>query len=74
MPSSLEKWKISLFSLVIFVIVVNPITYSFTNRMLKPLVGPLVLNGCPTALGIFIHSLVYFLLVRFSMNLNLNFK
>ena len=74
MPSSSEKWKISLFSLVIFLIVVNPLTYSLTNRLLKPLVGPLVTNGCPTTLGIFIHSLVYFLLVRFSMDLKLNFK
>ena len=74
MPSSSEKWNISLFSLVIFLIVVNPFTYSLTNRLLKPLVGPLVTNGCPTTLGLFIHSLVYFLLVRFSMDLKLNFK
>jgi len=73
MPSSSEKWNISLFSLVIFLIVVNPFTYSLTNSILKPLVGPLVVNGCPTTLGIFIHSIVYLLLVRFSMDLNLNF-
>ena len=74
MPTSSEKWKISLFSLVIFVIVVNPFTYSLTNRMLNPLIGPLVMNGCPTTLGIVIHALVYFLLVRVSMDLKLNFK
>jgi hypothetical protein len=44
-----------------------------TNSIFKPLFGPLVINGCPTTVGILIHSIVYFLLVRFSMDLKLNF-
>lgn len=74
MPTSSEKWNISLFSLFIFLVVVNPFTYSLTNSILKSIVGPLVINGCPTAIGIFIHSIVYLLLVRFSMDLKLNFN
>lgn len=73
MPSSREKWNISFFSLVIFLVVVNPFTYSLTNSLLKSFVGPLVIAGCPTAMGIFIHSIVYLLLVRFSMDLNIRF-
>ena len=73
MPSSTEKWNISLFSLIIFIIVVNPYTYTLTNSLLKSLVGPLIVAGCPTATGLVIHSIVYLLLVRGSMDLNLPF-
>lgn len=73
MPSSSEKWNISLFSLIIFVIVVNPYTYALTNSLLKSLVGPLVVSGCPTPTGLIIHSIVYLLLVRGSMDLSLPF-
>jgi len=73
MPSSSEKWNISLFSLLIFIIIVNPYTYELTNSLLKTLVGPLVVGGCPTTTGLVIHSIVYLLLVRGSMDLNLPF-
>ena len=71
--SSSQKWNISLFSLIIFIIVVNPYTYTLTNSLLKSFVGPLVVSGCPTTTGLIIHSIVYFLLVRGSMDLELPF-
>ena len=70
-PSSSQKWKITFFSGLIFLIVVNPYTYKLTNALFSGIVGPTARNGCPTSIGLFIHTLVYLLLVRYSMDLKL---
>jgi hypothetical protein len=70
-PSSFKKWEITLFSAFIFLLVVNPYTYNITNSLFSGLIGPIARNGCPTMVGLLLHTLVYILLVRFSMDLNL---
>jgi hypothetical protein len=72
MPSSSEKWKISLFSALIFLLVVNPYTYKITQNIFGDTlkIGTVAVNGCPTTYGIFLHTVVYVLLVRYSMDMN----
>lgn len=70
--SSYKKWQISIFSAFIFILVVNPYTYIFTQKVLGGVLGKIAdSSGCPTTLGLFIHTIVYILLVRGSMNLRL---
>ena len=70
--SSYTKWHISIFSAFIFLLVVNPYTYKLTQRILGGLLGKLsYANGCPTTRGLALHTIVYILLVRGSMDLNL---
>lgn len=70
--SSYKKWQISIFSAFIFILVVNPYTYIFTQKALGGVLGKISdSSGCPTTLGLFIHTIVYILLVRGSMNLRL---
>jgi len=72
MASSSMKWQITFFSALIFLIVVSPYTYRLTQRLFGGLVGKIAEpNGCPTTLGLFVHTIVYILLVRGSMDLNL---
>ena len=71
MPSSSQKWQITLFSALIFLLIVNPFTYKLTNSLFKGLLGPISVNGCPTFVGLVLHTIVYILLVRYSMDLNL---
>jgi len=53
-------------------LVVHPYTYKFTQQMLGGFLGKLAdVNGCPTTVGLFIHTIAYVLLVRGSMDLNL---
>ena len=70
--SSYKKWQISIFSAFIFILVIHPYTYTFTQKWLGGLLGKIAeRNGCPTTRGLVIHTLVYILLVRGSMNLKL---
>ena len=70
--SSYKKWQITIFSAFIFILVINPYTYLFTQKMLGGLLGKIAdSHGCPTTRGLVVHTLVYILLVRGSMNLKL---
>jgi len=70
--SSYKKWQISIFSAFIFILVINPYTYMITQKILGGLLGKIAeSNGCPTTLGLVIHTIVYILLVRGSMDLKL---
>lgn len=70
--SSIKKWQISIFSAFIFILVVNPYTYQFTQKIFGKFLGKIAdINGCPTTRGLALHTIVYILLVRGSMDLNL---
>jgi hypothetical protein len=70
--SSYKKWQISIFSAFIFILVIHPYTYMFTQKLLGGFVGKIAdSHGCATYLGLFIHTIVYILLVRGSMDLKL---
>ena len=66
------KWQITFFSAFIFLLVVNPMTYKLTQSLLGGVLGRIAdTNGCPTTIGLALHTLVYILLVRGSMDLKL---
>jgi hypothetical protein len=72
MTDSSKKWQISIFSAFIFIVVIHPYTYLFTQKVLGGLLGKLAdSSGCPTTRGLLLHTLVYILLVRGSMDLKL---
>lgn len=66
------KWQISLFSALIFILVVHPMTYKLTQKLFGGLIGRVSdASGCPTTIGLALHTLVYILLVRGSMDIDL---
>ena len=70
--SSYIKWQISLFSALILILVINPHTYMFTEKVFGSLLGKIShTNGCPTTLGLVVHTIVFILLIRGSMNLKM---
>lgn len=71
MSSSSSKWQITFFSALIFVIVVHPFTYGITQSLFGGLLGRISEGGCPTNTGLLLHTLVYILLVRGSMEFSL---
>lgn len=70
--SSFMKWKITIFSAFIFLLVIHPQMYKLTQQVFGNILGKISeANGCPTTRGIILHTIVYILLVRGSMDLNL---
>ena len=70
--SSFKKWQISIFSAFIFIVVIHPYTYLLTQQVLGGLLGKLAdSSGCPTTRGLILHTLVYILVIRGSMDLHL---
>jgi hypothetical protein len=66
------KWQITLFSALIFLLVVHPMTYKLTQKLLGGVLGKISdVSGCPTTLGLALHTVVYILLVRGSMDVKL---
>ena len=66
------KWQISFFSAFIFLLVVHPMTYKLTQKLFGGILGRISdTSGCPTNIGLALHTLVYILLVRGSMDLNM---
>jgi len=71
--SEKQKWIISLYSAVLFVLLVNPIAFRITNYFLG-FIGLDTLDirtGKPTLSGILIHSILFGLIVRLSMGVNI---
>lgn len=50
------KFKYSLYSALVFFLVANPVTFRFVNS----LIAGVAVNGCPTAFGFMLHTLVFF--------------
>jgi hypothetical protein len=50
------KFKYSLYSTLAFFLVANPVTFRFVNS----LIAGVAVNGCPTAFGFMLHTLVFF--------------
>lgn len=72
-PSNMEKWKFSIIGAVIFLLVANPYTFKLVQCLLGNLIGKIAdkNSGCPTMLGLFVHAIVFTILVRYSMELKL---
>jgi hypothetical protein len=72
---SARKWKYTLITTVIFIIVVHPYTYIFVNYLANKLFSCKFMiasaSGCPTTIGLIVHTVVFTLLLRYVMDLKL---
>jgi hypothetical protein len=64
MASTSLKISATIQSIIIFIIISLPFTYKLTNRLLGGFIGKLAeSSGCPTGLGIFVHAIVFGLII-----------
>lgn len=71
-PTNIDKWRWTLMTTIIFLIVVNPFVYKCVQSCLGSLLGRIASkDGCPTMLGILVHSVVFTLLLRGSMEMKI---
>lgn len=65
----LDKWRYTLYTTLLFLIVVNPFTYRLVNSLLGSITKIADNTGCPTTKGMLIHAVVFTLLLRGVMEL-----
>jgi hypothetical protein len=59
-----QKHTATLQAVLLFFLIANPMTYRLTNSLLGGLVGRLAdAGGCPTTLGLLVHSAVFGVIV-----------
>jgi hypothetical protein len=63
-PTNMEKWKYTLYTTILFLIIVNPMTFKFVNSLLKRFVKISSADGCPTMAGILVHAFVFTIVLR----------
>lgn len=69
---NMDKWRYTLWTTLIYLIISHPVTYSLTNRHIGPLIGtPLSCATGPTAAGIVVHAIVFAVVLRFMMDMKL---
>ena len=67
-----DKWRWTLLTVIIFLLVINPYTYIAVNTVLSKaglkISDP---SGCPTTLGLIVHTIVFMLLLRLVMEFDI---
>ena len=72
MSSNEMKWKISIFSMCLFILVTNEMSYKLTNNIFSNMLPKILdMNNKVTTTGYILHVIIFLLLVRYSMDLNL---
>lgn len=68
-PDSDKKWSISMYSGLLFFIVASPVLFRLVNKLTMQLASVNILNedGYPNLIGLMLHSIVFVLIVRISM-------
>ena len=67
-PSNSDKWRFTLYTTVLLLILFNPWMYKFVHSLLSSLVGPIAnKDGCPTMLGFIVHAIVFTIILRILM-------
>jgi hypothetical protein len=62
------KWKYSFYSALVFFIISSPQAYILTQKLTGNLFS-ISADGCPTSLGLFLHTIVFMVALYGLMNL-----
>ena len=70
--TSFDKWRFTLYTTVLLLILFNPWMYVFVNKLVGSLIGSIAnRDGCPTMLGFVVHAIVFTVVLRGLMNMNI---
>jgi len=68
-PSNTDKWRFTLYTTILLLILFNPFMYKIVNSLLFSIVGSIANNeGCPTLIGFVIHAIIFTIILRLLMN------
>ena len=62
------KWMISLYTVIVFFLLVNPVTFKIIDWITRKFGFPIANDkGCPNGWGLILHGIVFFFIVRLMM-------
>jgi hypothetical protein len=65
-----DKWKCTLWTVALFLIVSHPKVYEVTNNSVGNIIGQqLAANGCPTITGLIVHAIIFGIALRYMMDM-----
>ena len=71
-PTPSDKWRFTLYTTFVAILLFNPWTFSVVNTLLSRFIGQTATgNGCPTPLGFVIHVVIFTLIIRYMMDMKL---
>jgi threonine/homoserine/homoserine lactone efflux protein len=68
MPTNSDKWRFTLYTVIMVVALFNPYAFMVVNSILGKVVPISDKNGCPTLAGFIVHLIVFTLVLRYSMD------
>lgn len=68
---SSDKWRYSIYSAIVFLIISSPYTYLLIDKLIGSFAKVSSPTGCPTLVGLFIHTAVFALIIRGMMELEI---
>ena len=68
-PSEMDKARYSFYSAVVFLILASPPVYKLVDQLLGSIVRIANSGGCPTTAGLFVHAIVFGLIVYGMMHI-----
>jgi len=67
MPSSSDKWRYTLYTTLVLLILFNPWTYKVVNTAFSRFISNK--DGCP--IGFFVLAIIFTIVVRYMMDIDL---
>ena len=68
---SVDKWRYTLYTTLLFLLFANPFTFRFVHSILGRFIRIVNSSGCPTIAGLLLHALIFTLILRYMMSMNL---
>jgi len=62
-----QKWMISIWSALLFLLISSPFMYNVTNSLTSTIGFLTSSNGCPNIHGLVLHAVVFAILIRVLM-------
>jgi len=61
------KWKYTIWTTIIFLLIANPYTFKMVHKFFGKVVSIANRDGCPTTAGLLVHAAVFALIIRYLM-------
>ncbi len=71
MFANMAQWQSALIVTLVFLLISNSYTYQLTQQIFGQIIGIADVVGCPTMMGLVLHTVVFLIIVRILMEFKL---